>query len=163
MAVYTRKLRKRERMILKQWLSSSDLQRFKRAQIILMSAAGKKTSEIAQWVNLNSDTVCRLIQVFNLYGIGGLEPRSRPGRPAKSNSQAQKRLLQLLKHSPEEFSVMKARWTLEDIADVFSSQNSLHVSYEWVRQQLDQLRYSFKCSKLRTFSQDPEYYEKKGL
>ena len=93
MAVYARKLRKRERMILKQWLSSSDLQRFKRAQIILMSAAGKKASEIAQWINLHSDTVCRLIQVFNLYGIGGLEPRSRPGRPPKSNAQAQKKLL----------------------------------------------------------------------
>jgi len=39
---------------------------------------------------------------------------------------------------------MKARWTLKDIADVLSSQNGLQVSYEWVRQQLDKVRYSLE-------------------
>jgi transposase len=163
MEVYARKPNKRESKILQQWLKGRDLPSYKRAQIILMSADGKKISEIARWVGLSHEMVRIWIQAFNQNGIGVLKPRPRSGRPRKGNPETCKELLYLFEHEPKDFGILKARWTLQDLASVFSSLNGSSVSYVWVKQQLEKIRYSFKGSKLRSQSQDPEYFKKKRL
>ncbi len=163
MALKAHKPTRREIKILQQWLKERDVEQYKRAQIVMMSISGRKTEEIARWVGVDPRTVRRWIQAFNRCGIRGLKVRLRPGRPSKSNPSTEREILGLLEHKPEDFGIFKARWTLQDLASVFSSQNGLQVSHEWIRQQLQQIRYSFKRSKLRTLSQDPDYYEKKRL
>lgn len=161
MAVYARKPNKRERMILQRWLEENDLARYKRAQIILMSASGKRISEIAQWVGLSPEMVRLWIHLFNHKSLRALEPRPHPRRPQKGDWQTRKELRYLLEHEPKDFGLRKARWTLEDLAQIFSQRNRCSVSYVWVQQQLEELRHSFKRSKLRTESPDPDYFRKK--
>lgn len=163
MEVYARKPNKRERMILQQWLKENDLARYKRAQIILMSASGNSISEIAPWVGLSPERVRLWIHIFNRHGIRALQPRPRPGRPRKSNAEAGKELLYLLEHAPRDFGLRKARWTLADLAQIFSKRNRGSVSYVWVSRQLEKVRPSFKRSKRRTQSLDPDYFKKKKL
>jgi transposase len=71
-----------------------------RARIVLESAAGKMTKEVAQTLNLRVATVSQWRNRFFHHRLDGLQDASRPGKAAKYNRETEKRILERLDTTP---------------------------------------------------------------
>src|SRR2546423_4701577 len=79
-ALYVRSLTDAERQVLQDSLLSPDAFVLRRAQIVLASAAGERTGQIAPRVGLTMQGVRDVIHAFNARGLEVLRPGSHhPG------------------------------------------------------------------------------------
>jgi transposase len=81
----------------------------RRAQIVLLSAAGRRPREIAQGLCCAMQTVRNGIHAFNATGLVALSAGS--SRP-KSAAPALERLRATLHHAPRAFGRARSTWTL---------------------------------------------------
>jgi transposase len=138
----------------------------RRAQIVRLSAQGRRAREIAQGLGCCVQTVRNAIHAFNHDGTDGL----RPGAPGPKDperifdEEKQQRLLGLAHQPPRHFAKARSTWTLSLLAEVaFEEGLTEHeVSHETIRQAIEALGVSWQRAKDWIESPDPQYALKKN-
>jgi transposase len=118
--LFARPLTDAERAALQDGLRSSDAFVLRRAQIVLASAAGERSGQIAPRVGFTTPGVRDVIHAFNARGLDVLRPGSHhPGVVASAfDTPRALALRDLLHQSPRLFGKDTSLWTLELAADV---------------------------------------------
>lgn len=114
-------LSEEERKELESWVrSGSTEQRMaQRARIVLESAAGKASKEIALMMKLRAATVSKWRNRFYRGGLSGLSDAPRPGKKAKYDMVTEKRILsQLDEPPPAGYATWSGRLVAEALGDV---------------------------------------------
>ena len=137
----------------------------RRAQIVLLSAAGRRPSEIAPGLCCAVQTVRNGIRAFNARGLAALVAgSSRPKSAAPVLGEAKRERLRALVHrSPRAFGHARSTWTLALLARVAHAQglSPTVLSPETIRQALLRLEVSWRRAKPWITSPDPAYARKK--
>jgi len=122
-----------------------------RAKIILWSAAGRATTEIAEHLGVVRQTVRRWEKRFLQAGIQGLEDAPRTGRPAVIGPE---KIQQIVRKTTQETPPDATHWSTRSLAIVVEVSAS-SVSRIWRKLRL-------KPHRVRTFklSNDPQFAEK---
>src|SRR5439155_20704332 len=122
--MFVRAVSPQERERLEAGLRSKDAFGLRRCQILLASARGEHTPQIATQVGCHEQTVRDAIHAFNQTGLAALQAgSSRPHTtdPAFDAEQA-RRLRALVRQSPRAFGEPTSVWTLALVAKVAVAQ-----------------------------------------
>jgi transposase len=164
--LFVRPLMDSERQTLEGSLRSPDAFVLRRAQIVLASAAGERSGQIAPRVGFTPQAVRDVIRAFNARGLDVL----RRGAPQPSgiysafDTPRALALRDLLHQSPRLFEKPTSVWTLELAADVAYEQGltATRVSGETIRATLARMGVRWRRAKEWITSPDPEYARKKA-
>src|ERR671937_1967416 len=164
--LFVRSLMDSERQTLEGSWRSPDAFVLRRAQIVLASAAGERSGQIAPRVGFTPQAVRDVIRAFNARGLDVL----RRGAPQPSviysafDTPRALALRDLLHQSPRLFEKPTSVWTLELAADVAYEQGltATRVSGETIRATLARMGVRWRRAKEWITSPDPEYARKKA-
>jgi hypothetical protein len=164
--LFVRPLTDAERQVLQESLRASDAFVLRRAQIILASAAGERTGQIAPRVGFTTQGVRDVIHAFNSGGVAALQPGSHhPGVVVSAfDTPGALALRDLLHQSPRTFGKQTSLWTLELAATVAYEQGrtAQRVSGVTIRTTLARMGVRWRRAKEWITSPDPEYARKKA-
>src|SRR4029450_8181302 len=112
--LFIRPLPADERATLEAGLRSAEAFTVRRCQILLASAEGQHSTNIARPLWCYDQTVCNAIHAFHQRGMRALQPTpSRPHRPkAVFDTKRRERLRTLLHQSPRLYGRSTSVWTL---------------------------------------------------
>lgn len=165
--IFVRELSGAERVQLEAGLRAASAFTVRRAQIVLLSAAGRPPRTIAQGLCCAVQTVRNAIRAFNSTGLVALTAGSpRPKNAAPRLDQAKlERLRAILHQSPRAFGQAKSTWTLALLAQVAHEQglSATVLSQETIRRALRRLEVGWKRAKRWLTSPDPAYARKKVI
>src|ERR687887_2348720 len=155
-----------ERQVLQVSLRSPDAFVLRRAQIVLASAAGERSGQIAPRVGFTPQAVRDVLRAFNARGLDVLHRGSPHPRVIYSAFDTPRALAlrDLLHQSPRLFDKPTSVWTWELAADVAYEQGltATRVSGETIRATLARMGVRWRRAKEWITSPDPEYARKKA-
>jgi transposase len=164
--LYVRSLTDAEHQVLRDSLRASDAFVLRRAQIVLASAAGERSGQIAPRVGFTTQGVRDVLHAFNERGLDVLRPGSHhPGVVSSAfDTPRAEALRDLLHHSPRLFGKATSVWTLELAADAAYEQGltAQRVSGVTIRNTLARMGVRWRRAKEWITSPDPEYARKKA-
>lgn len=136
MALYARKLKQHERISIEiQMGSQEDDLPLHRLQIIVLSVAGKRVSEISESVNLHPINVRKWIHRFNRYGLDGLQGGKSPGRPPVFSEKQRSQIAEIAGTNPRLLGLRYVRWSLQRLRRYLIDQKVVdQISVETIRQ-----------------------------
>ena len=144
--IFVRELSGAERGQLEASLRAPSAFTVRRAQIVLLSAAGRRPSEIAQGLCCAVQTVRNAIRAFNAGGTAALTAgSSRPKSAAPVLDRAKLEQLRAILHqSPRAFGLTRSTWTLALLAQVAHEQglSPTVLSEETIRRALLRLEWA---------------------
>src|SRR4051794_35538814 len=153
-----------ERARLEAALRASDAFTVRRAQIVLLSAEGRRPREIARGLRCAVQTVRNGIRAFDAAGVASLTAgSSRPKSAAPVLGEAEReRLRAILRQPPRAFGHPRSTWTLDLLAREAHRQglSPAVLSGETIRQALSRLGVGWKRAKRWLTSPDPAYAQK---
>jgi transposase len=164
--LFVRELSAAERAQLDASLRAASAFTVRRAQIVLLSAAGRRPSTIAQGLCCAVQTVRNVIHAFNATGLAALTAGS--SRPKSTtpvlDAAKQEQLRTILHQSPRAFGQARSTWTLPLLAQVVHEQglSTRRLSPETIRKALLRLEVNWRRAKLWITSPDPAYAHKKS-
>ena len=163
--IFVRKLSGAERAQLAASLRAPSAFTVRRAQIVLLSTAGRRPREIAQGLCCAVQTVRNGIRAFNARGLVALSAgSSRPKSAVPVLDGARREQLRAIVHqSPRAFGRARSTWTLALLAQVAYAQglSATVLSPETIRQALLRLDVRWRRAKRWLTSPDPAYARKK--
>ena len=163
--IFVRELGGAERGQLEASLRAASAFAVRRAQIVLLSAAGRQPRAIAQGLCCAVQTVRNAVRAFNARGLAALSAgSSRPKSAAPVLGEAElERLRALLHQSPRAFGQPRSTWTLALLARVAHERglSATVLSDETIRRALLRLGVGWKRAKRWLTSPDPDYARKK--
>jgi transposase len=163
--IFVRELSGAERAQLEASLRSKSAFTMRRAQIVLLSAAGQPPRAIAAGLGCARQTVRNAIRAFNASGLAALtEGSSRPKSAARVlDGSKLEQLRAILHQSPRTFDQARSTWTLTLLAQVAQAQglSPSVLSAETIRQALLHLGVGWKRAKRWLTSPDPDHARKK--
>jgi transposase len=162
--IFVREPSAEERARLEAALRASDAFTVRRAQIVLLSADGRRPREIARGLRCAVQTVRNGIRAFNARGVASLtagSSRPRSAAPVLGEA-ALGRLRAILHQSPRAFGHARSTWTLALLAEVARAEGLSPTvpSVETVRRALLRLGVGWKRAKRWLTSPDPAYAQK---
>jgi transposase len=164
--IFVRELSAAERAQLEAGLRASNAFTVRRAQIVLLSAEGRRPREIAGGLRCAVQTVRNGIRAFNATGVAALVPGSpRPKSAAPVLGGAKLEQLRVILHQPPRgFGRARSSWTLASLAGVAHEQglSATVLSEETIRRALLRLGVGWKRAKCWLTSPDPDYARKKA-
>ena len=165
--IFVRELGAAERAQLEASLRAPSAFTVRRAQIVLLSAAGQRPREIARGLCCAVPTVRNGIRAFNTTGLAALtagSSRPRSAAPALDGAKRE-RLRAILHQSPRAFGHARSTWTLALLARVAHAQglSATVLSPETIRQGLLRLGVSWRRAKRWLTGPDPAYARKKAV
>jgi len=164
--IFVRELSGAERAQLETSLRAASAFTVRRAQIVLLSAAGRPPRAVAQGLCCAVQTVRNAIRAFNRRGLAALSagsPRPRSAAPVLDQAKLE-RLHAILRQPPRAFGHARSTWTLALLAQVVHEQglSTTALSQETIRRALQRLEVGWKRAKRRLTSPDPAYAPKKA-
>jgi transposase len=164
--LFVRELSGAERTQLETSLRAARAFTVRRAQIVLLSAAGRLPPAIAQGLCCAVQTVRHAIRAFNRRGLAALRagsPRPRSAAPVLDQAKRE-RLHAILHQPPRAFGHARSTWTLALLAQVAHEQglSTTALSQETIRRALQRLEVGWKRAKRWLTSPDPAYAPKKA-
>ncbi|MBX3278373.1 MAG: IS630 family transposase [Acidobacteria bacterium] len=125
--------------------------------ILLLCAAGKNPSQIAEFLFCSRSSVYRAVKAF---GGGELDKELFP-EPVENQerclgSRFQRSLRWLVEQSPRAFGWMRVRWSCATLALTIKARMGLAISRETVRGELHAQGYVWKRAKLKAKDDDPQ-------
>ncbi len=164
--IFVRELGAAERAQLEASLRAPSAFTVRRAQIVLLSAAGRRPRQIAQGLCCAVQTVRNGIRAFNTRGLAALTAgSSRPTSATPVLDGAKREQLRAILHqSPRAFGHARSTWTLALLAEVAHARglSPTVLSPETIRQALLRLEVSWRRAKRWLTSPDPAYARKKA-
>jgi transposase len=162
--IFVREPSGEERTRLEAGLRAADAFTVRRAQIVLLSAEGRRPREIARGLRCAAQTVRNGIRAFNATGLAVLTAgSSRPRSAAPVLGEVElERLRTILHQSPRAFGYVRSTWTLSLLAEVAHAEglSASVLSIETIRQALLRLEVGWKRAKRWLTSPDPAYAQK---
>jgi transposase len=162
--IFVRKPSAEERARLEAGLRASDAFTVRRAQIVLLSAEGRRPREIARGLRCAVQTVRNGISAFNANGVASLvAASSRPKSAAPVLGEVERERLRAILHQPPRaFGRARSTWTLALLAEVAQAEglSASVLSIETIRQALLRLEVGWKRAKRWLTSPDPAYAQK---
>jgi transposase len=153
-----------ERARLEAALRASDAFTVRRAQIVLLSAEGRRPREIARGLRCAVQTVRNGVRAFDAAGTASpTAGSSRPKSAAPLLGAAELgRLRTILHQPPRAFGHARSTWTLALLAEVAHAEglSPTVLSIETVRQALLRLGVGWRRAKRWLTSPDPAYAQK---
>jgi transposase len=164
--IFVRELSGAERAQLETSLRAASAFTVRRAQITLLSAAGRPPRAIAQGLCCAVQTVRNAIRAFNARGLAALtagSPRPKSAAPVLDGAKLEQ-LRGLLHQSPRAFGHGRSTWTLALLAQIAHEQglSTTVLSQETIRRALRRLEVGWKRAKRWLTSPDPAYAPKKA-
>src|SRR5918994_7582014 len=168
--IFVREPSDAERRQLEARLRAANAFTVRRAQIVLLSAEGRRPREIARGLRCGLrcavQTARNAIRAFNARGLAALTAGSpRPKSVAPLLDQAKLEQLRAILHqSPRTFGQPRSTWTLALLARVAHEQglSATLLSDETIRRALRRLAVGWKRAKRWLTSPDPAYARKKA-
>ena len=164
--IFVRELGAAERAQLEASLRAPSAFTVRRAQIVLLSAAGQRPREIARGSCCAVQTVRNGIRAFNTTGLAALSAgSSRPrSAPPVLDGAKRERPRAILHQSPRAFGRARSTWTLALLAQVAHEQglSPTVLSPETSRQALLRLEVNWRRAKRWLTSPDPAYARQKA-
>ena len=165
-AIFVRELSGAERTQLETSLRAASAFTVRRAQIALLSAAGRPPRAIAQGLCCAVQTVRNAIRAFNAGGLAAPtagSPRPKSAAPVLAAAERE-RLRAILHQPPRAFGHPRSTWTLDLLAREAHRQglSPTVLSGETIRQALLRLGVGWKRAKRWLTSPDPAYAPKKA-
>ena len=171
--IFVRELSEAERAQLEASLRTASVFTVRRAQIVLLSAAGRPPRAIAAGPVLRTiaqglccavQTVRNAIRAFNGIGLAALtagSPRPKSAAPVLDQAKLEQ-LRAILHQSPRGFGQARSTWTLALLAQVAHEQglSATVLSQETIRRALQRLEVGWKRAKRWLTSPDPAYARK---
>ena len=112
---------------------ASDAETRTRYQMLLLSAKGQTSTQIARLVLRSQDTVVRVLKRFFTGGLDAVPRRTAPGRERRVTAAWEAELLRIIELDPHEVGEETANWTTERLAEYLGQQTGIQVSEETVR------------------------------
>ena len=104
-----------------------------RYQMLLLSAKGQTSTQIARLVLRSQDTVVRVLKRFFTGGLDAVPRRTAPGRERRVTAAWEAELLRVIEMDPHEVGQDTANWTTERLAQYLGQHTGIQVSEETVR------------------------------
>lgn len=104
-----------------------------RYQMVLLSAAGQTSAQIAAIVLRSQDTVTRVLKRYLELGTDGIPRRSSPGRPRTVTPAWETELVRVIELDPQAVGVASATWTTDLLASYLHTATGVAVDGETVR------------------------------
>jgi transposase len=162
--IFVREPSAEERARLEAALRAPDAFTVRRAQIVLLSAEGRRPREIARGLRCATQTVRNGIRALNAAGVAALTAgSSRPRSAAPVLGEAEReRLRAILRQPPRAFGHARSTWTLALLARGAHGQglSPTVLSAETVRQALLRPGVGWRRAKRWLTSPDPAYAQK---
>ncbi len=164
--LFVRPLTDVERQVLQDNLRASDAFVLRRAHIVVASAAGERSGQIAPRVGFTTQGVRDVIHAYNRRGLAVLRPGAHhPGVVVSAFDTPRAEALRALLHqSPRTFGQDTSVWTLNLAADVAHAQGltAERISGVTIRNTLARMGVRWRRAKEWITSPDPEYARKKA-
>jgi transposase len=164
--LFIRPLSAAEERELKAGFRSHDVFTLRRSQILLASARGYHSSQIAEFLGCDDQTVRNALHAFRNEGLGCLTAKSSAPHRVQAiwSKERDEELRELLHQSPRVFGKPRSTWTLQLIAEVCFERGvtSRGLSAEAIRCTLERLGINWKRAKHWMTSPDPDYALKKA-
>ena len=131
-----------------------------RCQMILLSAQGHNTVEIAELTFFDQDTILFWFDRYEADGLAGLQDRPRSGRPPKITGPGRDDLQQAADQDPRQTGQPFSVWTCSDLAYYLAERGHFLVAGETIRRHLWDLGFRIVRPVLSISSPDPDYATK---
>jgi transposase len=160
--IFVRELNDPERVRLEAALRASDAFTVRRAQIVSLSADGRRPREIACGLRCAVQTVRDGLRAFDATGVASLTATSsRPRSAAPVLGEAElARLRAILHQPPRAFGHARSTWTLASLARVAQGLGPTVLSGETIRQALLRLGVGWRRAERWLTSPDPACAQK---
>jgi transposase len=112
---------------------TSDAETRTHYQMLLLSARGKTSTQIAPLVLRSQDTVVRVLKRFLTGGLDAVPRRTPPGRERTVTAAWEAELLRVMELNPHEVGQDTANWPTEGLAQYLGTQTGIQVTEETVR------------------------------
>ncbi len=112
---------------------TSDAETRTRYQMLLLSATGQTSTQIAQIVLRSQDTVVRVLKRFFAGGLDAVPRRTAPGRVRTVTTTWEAELVRVIELNPHEVGQDTANWTTERLAEYLGKHTGVLVTEETVR------------------------------
>ncbi len=112
---------------------TSDAETRTRYQMLLLSAKGQTSTQIARLVLRSQDTVVRVLKRFFTGGLDAVPRRTAPGRERTVTAAWEAELVRVIELDPHEVGQDTANWTTERLAEYLEQQTGVQVTQETVR------------------------------
>ena len=112
---------------------TSDAETRTRYQMLLLSAKGQTSTQIARIVLRSQDTVVRVLKRFLTGGVEAVSRRTAPGRERTVTVAWEAELLRVIELDPHEVGQDTANWTTEKLAEYLGQHTGIQVTEETVR------------------------------
>lgn len=144
-----RKPQKAEAQRLQEVLEASDHPGIRRrAEAILLYAAGANATDIAAALDAHPNTIYADLQAFARYGVAGVKVLGTAGLPPSLTEAQKTKIRQLADQSPVELGLPWGRWSLAKLRDYLIEHGLLQaISREHLRRVLKKGRCAFVGSK----------------
>src|SRR5436189_2481942 len=107
-----------------------------RYQMLLLSAKGQTSTQVARIVLRSEDTVARVLKRFLAGGLDAVPRRTPPGRERRVTAAWEAELLRVIELDPHEVGVSSANWSTELLAEYLGQCTGIKVTEETVRMYL---------------------------
>jgi transposase len=163
--LFVRRVTTEESQALADALKSSDGRIVRRAQIVRLSARGRKVGEIADILELSPACITHTIHAFNRNGLKALPDKTRPGRPPKADAQYVRCLKKAVSKSPRALGYVFTTWTLARLREHVGRYCNVLMSPQQLSRILRKqgIVYRRPRHSLRHLRDPREYDEKKAL
>jgi transposase len=104
-----------------------------RYQMLLLSAKGQTSTQIAQIVLRSQDTVVRVLKRFITGGLEAVPRRTAAGRERTVTVAWEAELVRVIELDPHEVGQDSANWTTEKLAEYLGQHTGIQVTEETVR------------------------------
>ena len=143
--------------------SSGSVVRWRRAQMVLLSAQGMDVAQIAKVAFTSPDRVREVLHHFNHDGFDSLAPKYSGGRPPKFTLPERREIKKIALSRPVDHDLPFSTWSLTKLAEFLVAEGVVDdISHEGLRVLLREEGVSFQVIKTWKQSTDPDFEAKKN-
>ncbi len=142
---------------------SGSVVRWRRAQMVLLSAQGMSVAQIAEVAFTSQDRVRAVLHNFNDDGFASLEAKYAGGRPPKFTLPERREVKKIALSRPVDHGLPFSTWSLAKLAEFLVAEGVVDdISHEGLRALLREEGVSFQRLKTWKQSNDPDVEAKKN-
>jgi len=143
--------------------SSGSVVRWRRAQMVLLSAQGMDVAQIAKVAFTSPDRVREVLHNFNDDGFNSLDPKYSGGRPPTFTLPERRQIKEFALSRPVDHGLPFSTWSLSKLAEFLVAEGVVgDISHEGLRVLLREEGVSFQVIKTWKQSNDPDFEAKKN-
>ena len=132
------------------------------AHVILLRSDGWTWADIRDALFCSNDLIGATIKIYQEHGVEGLSRSSSSSVPSVVPAWLVFVIRWLTKHSPQDFSYFRTRWTCSLLSELLWWEQGIRVGREAIRRALRNSGYVWRRPRPIVGPKDPEYDKKNG-